>query len=69
MAQAKLGIMYEDGYGVHQDRVQAQMWFSLAAAEGSEVAKAFRDALAKEMTPAQLAEAQRLAHEWTPMKK
>lgn len=69
MAQTKLGIMYEDGHGVPQDRVQAHMWFSLAAAEGSELAEAFRDALTREMTPAQIAQAQRLAHEWTPMKK
>ncbi len=68
-AQTKLGIMYEDGHGVPQDRVQAHMWFSLAAAEGSELAEAFRDALTKEMTPVQIAQAQRLAHEWTPMKK
>ena len=69
MAQTKLGIMYEDGHGVSQDRVQAHMWFSLAAAEGSELAEAFREALTREMTPAQIAQAQRLAHEWTPMKK
>jgi uncharacterized protein len=69
MAQTKLGIMYEDGHGVPQDRVQAHMWFSLAAAEGSELAEAFRDAITKEMTPTQIAQAQRLAHEWTPMKK
>ena len=68
-AQTKLGIVYEDGHGVPQDRVLAHMWFSVAAAEGSELAKAFRDALTKEMTPAQIAQAQRLAHEWTPMKK
>lgn len=68
-AQTKLGIMYEDGHGVPQDRVQAHMWFSLAAAEGSELAEAFRDALTKEMTPVQIAQAQRLAHEWTSMKK
>lgn len=66
MAQTKLGIMYEDGRGVPQDRVQAHMWYSLAAAEGSEVAEAFRDALTKEMTPVEIVQAQRLAHEWKP---
>jgi uncharacterized protein len=66
MAQTKLGIMYEDGHGVPQDRVEALMWFSIAAAEGSELAGAFRDALTKEMTPTQIAQAQRLAREWKP---
>jgi TPR repeat protein len=69
MAQTKLGIMYEDGHGVPQDRVQAHMWFSLASAEGSELAEAFRDALTKTMTPAEIAEAQRLAREWRPRGK
>ena len=69
VAQTKLGIMYEDGHGVPQDRVQAHMWFSLAAAEGSELADAFRDALAKQMTRAQIAEAQKLTREWKPTSK
>jgi hypothetical protein len=69
MAQTKLGIMYEGGHGVPQDRVQAHMWFSLASAEGSELADAFRDALTKKMTPAEIAEARRLAREWRPKGK
>ncbi len=70
LAQTKLGIMYyEDGKGVLQDRVQVHMWFSLAAAQGSELADAFRGELTKQMIPAQLAEAQRLAREWMPKGK
>ena len=68
-AQTKLGIMCESGHGVPQDRVQAHMWFSLAAAEGSELADAFRDALAKEMTPVKIGEAQCLARAWKPIVK
>ena len=64
LAQTKLGIMYEDGEGVPQDRVLAHMWFSLAAAQGSELAGAFVSELTKEMTPAEIAEAERLAREW-----
>lgn len=66
LAQTKLGIMYEDGEGVPQDRVRAHMWFSLASAQGSELAGAFLAELTKQMTPAQIAEAQRLAREWKP---
>jgi TPR repeat protein len=68
-AQTKLGIMYEDGHGVLQDRVQAHKWFSLAAAQGSELAGAFLSELTKEMTPAQIAEADRLARDWRPKGK
>lgn len=69
LAQTKLGIMYEDGDGVPQDRVQAHMWFSLAAVQGSELAGASLIELTKQMTPAQIAEAQRLAREWKPKGK
>jgi TPR repeat protein len=65
-AQHNLGIMYGKGEGVSQDYVLAHMWLNLAVAQGIDVAKNDRDALAKRMTPAQLAEAQRLAREWKP---
>lgn len=68
-AQTKLGIMYEDARGVPQDYVQAHMWFSLAAAQESKLAESFRDDLTKHMTPAQIAEAQKLAREWNPKDK
>lgn len=65
-AQSKLGVMYAEGRAVIQDYVQAHMWFNLAAATGIKDAAAARDGLAKEMTPAQIAEAQGLAREWRP---
>ena len=64
-AQNNLGLMYEVGQGVAQDFVEAQMWFNLAAAKGDEDATKNRDIVAGKMTPAQIAEAQRLAGEWT----
>ncbi|MGB8575646.1 MAG: SEL1-like repeat protein, partial [Pseudolabrys sp.] len=54
------------GLGVPQDKVRAYMWFNLSAAQGREGAAAFRDLIARRMTPAQIAEAQRLAREWKP---
>jgi hypothetical protein len=42
------------------------MWFSLAAANGMDAAGKARDQLAAQMTPDQIAEAQRLAREWKP---
>src|SRR5512135_1758274 len=65
-AQYNLGVFYDNGLGVPQDKVRAYMWFSLSAAQGREGAAAFRDLIARLMTPAQIAEAQKLAREWKP---
>ena len=42
------------------------MWFNLVAAKGDAAAVKNRDLIAKKMTPAQIAEAQKLAREWKP---
>ena len=42
------------------------MWFNLAAAQGTRGAAEWRERLAARMTPAQIAEAQKLASEWKP---
>jgi TPR repeat protein len=65
-AQYNLGVLYDNGLGVPQDKVRAYMWFNLSAAQGREGAAAFRDLIARRMTPAQIAEAQRLAREAKP---
>ena len=66
LAFVKLGWMYAQGRGVLQDFLQAHKWYNLAAANGYTKAAGYRDALAKQMTPAQIAEAQKLAREWKP---
>jgi len=63
---AKLGWMYPQGRGVLQDFIQAYMWYNLSAAQGEQRAAEARDALAKQMTPAQIAEAQKPDREWKP---
>ena len=68
-AQVFLGGMYALGRGVPQDVVQGHLWLTLAAAQGHEEARKARDLLAEKMTPAQRADAQRLAREWTPKSK
>jgi len=65
-AQYGLGFIYANGREVPRDHVQAHMWFNLAAASGFTPAAEERDDLAEKMTPRQIAEAQRLAREWTP---
>jgi len=46
------------------DLVVAHKWFNLAAMQGNIEARAYRAELAKEMTPDEVAEAQRLAREY-----
>jgi TPR repeat protein len=54
-----------------RDDVQAYKWFAVAAMQGADSyartnAVKGRDAVAMKMTPAQLAEAERLVREWKP---
>ncbi len=66
-AQSNLGAMYSNGDGVPKDLVFSYMWWNLAAAQGEDrTAKIRRDYLEKEMTPAQIAEAQKMSREWKP---
>ncbi len=67
-AQNNVGFMHATGRGVPRDNVEAYKWLTLAASrvtgEDKPRFEEARDTLAKQMTPAQLAEAQRLAGEW-----
>ena len=65
-AQYNLGVMYANGEGVPQDYAAAQMWFNLAVASRNRNAMKARDIVAAQLTPAQIAEAQKLAREWKP---
>ena len=65
-AQYMLGYMYAAGKGVLQDYVLAHTWFNLAAALGNAKAATARDKIAQVMTTGQIAEAQKLAREWSP---
>jgi uncharacterized protein len=65
-AQNNLGSMYANGEGVPQNYVEAYKWFNLAAAQGNANAATNRDRVLALMTPAQIAEGQRLAAEWRP---
>ena len=64
-AQYSLGWLYAYGRGVPQDYVRAYMWWSLAAAHSKgkeeESEESMLDKVARRMTPAQIAEAQRLS--------
>jgi uncharacterized protein len=66
-AQYALGKTYADGRGVLQDYIEAHKWLNLASSNGEPEAAKQRDDVANKMTPAQVAEAQRLAKEWKPV--
>jgi TPR repeat protein len=69
-AQNRLGLCYVKGQGVPKDLVQAYKWFDLGASQGGELAPDIKLNLAKvesKLTPAQIAEAQRLAREFEPV--
>jgi TPR repeat protein len=63
-AQYELGVSYAEGRGVPQDYVQAYKWFNLAGVRGNNDATRKRDSVSRDMTPAQIAEARRLASAW-----
>lgn len=66
-AQGNLAELYYAGLGVPQDDVRAYMWVSLAAVrmtdDEQKQAAGNRDEVASRMTPAQIAEAQRLSQQ------
>jgi hypothetical protein len=72
-AANNLGVLYSDGRGTMKDLVQAHKWFSIAAKrypaneqQNRETAQKNVDKLVKQMSPAQISEAQKLAGEWRP---
>jgi TPR repeat protein len=70
--QFNLGLMYAGGSGIPQDKVQSFKWFTMAAAvfpigsKQRDQAVYNANQVAAKMTPAEIAEAQRLAREWKP---
>ncbi len=62
-AQNNLGLMYDNGEGVLEDDVTAYAWYNIAAANEGVLAKKNKRILGKEMTPEQIAEAQKLSRE------
>ena len=68
-AMANLGLLYLKGWGVPQDYVLGYMWINLAAAGGLADAAKLRDALARQMTSAQINEAQALGRQRNEMSR
>jgi TPR repeat protein len=68
-AQSNVGALYAIGQGVPKNYISAYTWLSLSAAQGNQIAIKRRDIIARHMTPAQIAKAQKLAREWKPTKQ
>jgi len=60
----ELGIMYSAGLEVETDLIAAHKWFNLAAVSGNAEAAHYRQEVAREMSKADIAAAQRAAREW-----
>ncbi len=60
----QMGLMCAVGRTAPTDRVSAHKWFNLAAREGVAEAVRLRRELALEMSPEEIALAQRQAREW-----
>ena len=63
-AQHNLGIAYREGRGVQRDPVLAYAWLNLATIQENESSLA--EIARIRLTPADLAEAQRLSSNWKP---
>lgn len=59
--QFELGELYEFGFGLQQNRVPALTWYIVAAEGGHTVAAQRRDYLKQQLTPDQVATAEREA--------
>ena len=64
-AQIAVAKMYFGGFGVAQDNVQAHKWFAIAAELGDYNAASKRDSLAEKLSADEMAEATRLASNWS----
>ena len=62
-AQYFLGVYYDEGLGVPEDRMTAYAWLNIAAANGDTRAKSHKTKLAKKMSRKQIDKAQALSRE------
>jgi len=60
----EFGMRHATGEAGPPDLVSAHMWFNLAAMRGSKDAVRWRQEIAAEMSPMEIAAAQRAARDW-----
>jgi TPR repeat protein len=64
-----MGNLYWKGLGAAKNDVMAYMWFKLAAQNGDEESERLLGVVSADMTPAGMAEAERMVQQWTPASK
>jgi TPR repeat protein len=64
MLMLESGMKYATGEAGSPDLVAAHKWFNLAAMRGSQEAARLRREIAAEMSPTEIAAAQRAARDW-----
>jgi uncharacterized protein len=69
VAQYYLGLLHAKGQGVPLDNAVAHMWFNLASVYftspvSRDRAVAYRNTIARKLSPAELVRAQEMAREW-----
>jgi TPR repeat protein len=70
IGQYNLGVRYREGLGVPRDNVRAYMWFLLAKEYGLDPEPMLALAVTSlDMNSSQIAEAEKLAREWKPIKQ
>ena len=60
-AQLEMGVLYEYGFYLENNKVPALAWYMLAAEQGNEKAARRRDKLMQTLSQAQIEEARRLS--------
>jgi hypothetical protein len=67
-AQNDLGVCYAKGLGVTEDDIEAYKWLLLAAAQGDQLARNFMAKVEGRMGREQIAQGQKLAGDFKPLK-
>jgi TPR repeat protein len=73
LAQYSLGLLYDKGFGVPRDIVEAGKWLNLSTAVSPRPAREararIRDAVTTKMTRGEIAQARLRALEWAPSRE
>jgi uncharacterized protein len=63
-AQYKIGKLYREGLGVGQDYVKAYKWYYIVAKKGYGGGYKYMKMIRREINPAQVSRAEKMAMEW-----
>ena len=64
LAQYRLAMLYFQGQGIATDYVSAYKWLTLVAERGNALAAEKRQTVARQMTPAEIEAARKMAEQW-----